>query len=72
MFYNYSIDMDKNIDLAKIGSNNQLLYLNYKNNFSMQKNMLTKTKINIFNNYLNQYVLILSKINLIIKKITIY
>ena len=72
LFYNYSIDMNKNIDLAKINSNNVILYSDYEDNFKMQKNMLTKTKINVFNNYLNQYVLMLSKINLIVKKITIY
>ena len=74
LFYNYSIDMNKNIDLAKISSNsnNVILYSDYEDNFIMQKNILTKTKINVFNNYLNQYVLMLSKINLIVKKITIY
>lgn len=72
LFYNHDFDMNKSVDLSKIGENNMHLYTDYQNDFEKQKNVIIKTKINIFNNYINQYILMLTKINLIVKKIEIY
>lgn len=72
LFYNYEIDINKNLDLAKISNNNSDLQNNYINEVCKQKELSILTKINVFNNYINQYILILTKINLIVKKITLY
>lgn len=71
LFYDYEIDINKNIDLAKIGSNNMDLQNNYFNELYKLKNISTYKKINVFNNYINQYVFLLTKIHLIVKKISI-
>jgi len=72
LFYNHSFDIDKNVKLAKITKNCPYLCENFKNDVEEQKKLNQKTKINVFNNYINQYIFMLSKINLIIRNIRIY
>lgn len=68
----YNRQIQKSIDLAKINFQSNDLVEDYINNFQNQQNILTKKRINIFNNYINQYILHLQKVNLIVKNLDIY
>lgn len=64
----HELNINKALGLAKVNNNEEIKEL-YVSSTELKRELMLKEKINILNNYINQYVLQIYKISIVVQKI---